>query len=123
MVLENREESRLIAYVCDALVVKIVQALDKGVRPSEGSYQSRLVMRDKTEPPSLDVWVLARGQSYLQRVLPYTGLKSLGASVLQGANACGVRVGALERVLVSKSLIEVLGLKEPDKAGIRSIGK
>lgn len=91
MVLEHRQERRLITYICDVVVVQVVQSTHKLIRSTECADQLRHVVRDEV------------------LVLPYTALESLASGVLKRADRVGVcvDVGAFERVLVAPGAVEV----------------
>jgi len=91
MVLEHRQERRLITYVCDVVVVQVVQSTHKLIRSAECADQLRHVVRDEV------------------LVLPYTALERLAGGVLKRADRVGVcvDVGAFERVLVAPGAVEV----------------
>jgi hypothetical protein len=91
MVLKHRQERRLVAYICDVVVVQVVQSTHKLSRSTECADQLRHVVRDEV------------------LVLPYAALKRLASGVLQRADRVGVcvDVGAFERVLVAPGAVEV----------------
>jgi hypothetical protein len=91
MVLKHRQERRLITYVCDVVVVQVVQSTHKLVRSAKCADQLRHVVRNEV------------------LVLPYTALERLTSVVLERADRVGVcvDVGAFERVLVAPGAVEV----------------
>ena len=91
MVLEHRQERRLVAYICDVVVVQVVQSAHKLSRSTECADQLRHVVGDEV------------------LVLPYTALERLASVVLKRADRVGVcvDVGAFERVLVTPGAVEV----------------
>jgi hypothetical protein len=91
MVLKHRQERRLITYICDVVVVQVVQSTHKLSWSTECADQLRHVVRNEV------------------LILPYTALERLASVVLKradGVRVC-VDVGAFERVLVAPGAVEV----------------
>jgi hypothetical protein len=91
MVLKHRQERRLITYICDVVVVQVVQSTHKLSWSTECADQLRHVVRNEV------------------LILPYTALERLASVVLKRADRAGVcvDVGAFERVLVAPGAVEV----------------
>ena len=77
VILEDGEEGRLVADVCDVLVVEIVQAVDEAGWAAIQTDQRSLVV------------------GHIEAVFPDGGLERLGSVVLKGADTEIVVVGAV----------------------------
>lgn len=122
VVLEDCQESGLVANVGDTLVVEEVKTAAELVGTTVQSNQLGLSMRDKATLLVSDIDISCI-KANLQSIFPDTAFKSLGSTVLKGANALVVEVAAFQGVLVTPGLVEITGLEETDEASVGSVTK